>query len=142
MFPSKSGRNLETGEPGDGASSPHYAMHNIHTQSTHLSCPCPCEFSRPGGTDRNVPSRDTAWQASKEQFEEPKKKKKKKKQKFSEAPTLPHQPPARGPRTLSNGPAKTRSQGPIPLSGRPLANPPQIRGHHVAYQYCIVCTIL
>lgn len=37
LIPSKSGRNLETGEPGDGASSPHYAMHNIHTQSTHLS---------------------------------------------------------------------------------------------------------
>lgn len=138
LIPSKSGRNLETGEPGDGASSPHYAMHNIDTQSTHLFMPLAHASFAAG----NIPVA-TAWQARKEQFEEPKKKKdgKKKKENFRKPrPCRIKRPPAApGP---FPGPAKTRSQGPIPLSGRPLANPPQIRGHHVAYQYCIVCTIL
>lgn len=43
------------------------------------------------------------------------------------------------PQDPSHGPAKTRSQGPIPLSGRPLANPPQkSEARHRSLRCCIV----
>lgn len=126
MIPSKSGRNLETGEPGDGASSPpHYAMHNIHTQSTHLFMPLAHASFAAG----NIPVA-TAWQARKELFEEQKNKKEEKKKRFfsPEAPILPHQAPARGPRTLSTGRPRPGHRAPFHCPGGPFANPPETRG--------------
>lgn len=128
---------------GRSKPAPTLAMHNIVYKVHTPFKPLPMRVfgGRAVQTDRNLPSRDSHGRRAKNnsKSKRTRKKKQKKKRKFSEAPILPHQAPARGPRTLPTGRPRPGHRAPFHCPGGPsqtrLRNP---RQGTVAYGYCIV----